>query len=208
MDLVEQQERRRLPVIDELKTTLFSIRDDGENLSKRVYTILFAGPPKSGKYFMKQMSKDVFIDQGCELSILTVKETMCCRFKGRTVLGIGSGYEDYQATLITDLNDAVANYRSRYSENGDIDPPFLFLILAEMDKATSDVFRLLTPLFEHGELLNPNGKEIFKLPSKTVLTVACTSTLALTVNDVKSSIMPIKEHMKNQISLDLTSLSH
>jgi hypothetical protein len=176
--------------LDRLNNTLLSIRDEDEKLSKRVYTVLFAGPPKTGKYAMKQMMRNVFIDRDYELSILTVKVIVCSRFKGRTILGIGSGYIDSLTTLITDLNEAVANYRLRYSD----DPPFLFLILEEMDNATSDVFRLLKPLFEHGELSIPNGKESFKLPSKTVLTVACTST-PLTICK-KEPIMSIKEHMK------------
>lgn len=164
--------------------------------NQRVYTILLAGPTGTGKTEFTLSVRSLFgCAPGQELSYLVVKEDMgtvhdASHFNKYT--GVGSGYAGYgDKTLITHFNDAITTFKTKYGT----EPPYLFLILDEIDKASHGVYNIFNSLFDKGEM--SGGSEKFCLPSKTFLVILCTSNYGTMNNSLKpsTSIDLIKKEM-------------
>lgn len=171
--------------------------------TQRVYTILFAGPTGTGKTELTSSIRSLFnCDVGQELDYLVVKETMgtvhdASHFNKYTSVGAGyAGYGD--KSLISKLNDAISTFKTKYRTP----PPFLLLILDEIDKAASSVFNIFNSLFDKGEL--SGGSDSFTLPQETFLLILCTSNFG-SHNDrafPSKSIEHTKEEMITKGKLD------
>jgi hypothetical protein len=165
--------------------------------TQRVYTILTAGPTGTGKTeLVRAVCTQFGCGQGQELAYLVHKEDMGTVFDSSSFnkyTGVGQGYSGYgDKSLITHFNEAITTFNDKYNQ----DPPYLVLILDELDKATHQVYNIFNSLFDKGELCG--GSDKFVLPLKTFLLIFITTNYGEETNDKllpATSVDKIKKEM-------------
>jgi ATP-dependent Clp protease ATP-binding subunit ClpA len=167
---------------------------------KKIYTMLLCGSPRIGKTFTANLIPHIFsCGDGDPFSYLTFRYNMTfARSENPGMLE----YVNY--TIVGYLSNAVQRYNR---ENDGDNPPYLFLIVDEADKAFYNAFKTLASLLSSGSMTCKGDR--FALPYTTSLIVIFTSNHGQKTNNVNEperSIDFIKQEMVESANLDLCDI--